>query len=127
MLGSYLSDAAFVGALRGLGDAVFAIVIPPGLDGPPSEADGVAVLVLEGHGADVLVAGEQGFSRGVFECSEHSHFDVVADAFHVAAQRGTARGAGVDGRLVLSRESSGPGGKATTSIRQRATPPAHPK
>ena len=70
------------------GDAVFAVEIPPGLDGPPGEADGLAVLVLEGHGGDCLVAGEHGLARGVFECSEHPHFEIIADAFHVAAQGG---------------------------------------
>jgi hypothetical protein len=88
LLGRDLADGAFVGALRGVGDAVFAIVIPPGLDGPPGEADGMAVLILEGHSGDVLVAGEHGLARGVFECSKHPHFEIIADAFHVAAKGG---------------------------------------
>jgi hypothetical protein len=87
-LGRDLAGEAFVGSFGGVGDAVFAVVIPPGLDGSPGEADGMAVFVLEGHGADGLIAGEHGFALGVFECSEHSHSEVIADAFHVAAQSG---------------------------------------
>lgn len=38
LLGDDFAGAAFIGSCRGVGDAVFAIVIPPRLDGAPGEA-----------------------------------------------------------------------------------------
>lgn len=55
------------GAVAGwLEQVVAAVVVPPGLDGPPREADVCPVFVGEGHGADRLVAGMIGVSGGVF-------------------------------------------------------------
>lgn len=62
---------------------MFAIVIPPSLDGAPCELVRMAVLVEESHVAYSLIAGEVGFALGIFECSEDSHFEVVGDAFHI--------------------------------------------
>ena len=62
---------------------MFAIVIPPGLNGAPSELVRLAFLIVEDHVADGFVAGLVGVSLGVFECSEDSHFEVVGDAFHM--------------------------------------------
>jgi len=56
---------------------VLTIVIPPGLDGAPSEVMRVAVFVLEGHLRDSPVAGVKGVAGGMFECSEDAHFEVV--------------------------------------------------
>ncbi len=81
-LGADLADGVLVGALRGLGDAVFAIEEPPGLDGAPGELAGLAVFVEEGHGGDGLVAGFHRVAGGVFERAENAHFEVVGGVFH---------------------------------------------
>ena len=38
LLGSDFASGAFVGSRGSLGDAVFAIIVPPSLDGSPGEA-----------------------------------------------------------------------------------------
>ncbi len=83
VLGGDFAGGSFVGPGWWIGDAVFAVVIPPGLDGAPGELAGVAVLVEEDGLTDGLVASEVGVALGVFECPEDSHFEVVADAFHM--------------------------------------------
>ena len=83
LLGHDLAGGAFVAAFGGCGDAISAIVVPPGLDGAPGELAGGAFLILEDHLANSLVAGLHGVARGVFECAEHPHFQIVGDAFHV--------------------------------------------
>lgn len=82
MLGGDFAGGVFVGAGGGFGDAVSAVIIPPGLDGAPGEVVGVAVFIMEGGGADGLVTGEVGGALGVFEGSEDSHFEVVGYTFH---------------------------------------------
>ena len=49
VFGSDFADGAFVGAAGCFGDAVFAVVIPLGLDGAPSEASRVSVFIVEDH------------------------------------------------------------------------------
>lgn len=85
-LGSYFTSGSLVAAPGGFSDAISPVVIPPGLDGPPSEAHGLAILVGEGHLTDGFIAGEHRVALGVFECAEHSHFEVIAYAFHVAGE-----------------------------------------
>ena len=77
VLGGDFAGSVFIGADGGFGDAEFAVVIPPGLDGAPSEAVGLAVFILEGDGADGLVTGDVGGALGVFEGSEDAHFEVI--------------------------------------------------
>lgn len=84
VFGGELSQGAAVGADGCFGDAVFAVVIPPGLDGSPSELAGLAVFVEEGHFADGAVACVHGVAGCVFEGSEDAHFEVVGDSFHGA-------------------------------------------
>ena len=95
VLGSGFAGGSFINTRGGFGDAVSAVVIPPGLNGAPSELARTTVLIKEGHVGDGLVAGEVGCSLGVFECSEDSHFEVVADVFHRTRAKLTKRCAGV--------------------------------
>jgi len=48
------------------------------------EAHGLAILGGEGHLTDRLVTGEVGIALGVFEGAKHPHFQIIANAFHVA-------------------------------------------
>ena len=54
-----------------------AVVIPPGLDGAPSEVMRAAVLVGEGHLRDSVVAVDESIAGGMFKGSEDAHFEVV--------------------------------------------------
>lgn len=54
-----------------------AVIIPPGLDGAPSELTRVTVFVGEGHLGDGAIAGSEGVTGGMFEGSEDAHFEVV--------------------------------------------------
>lgn len=83
VLGSDFAGGSFINTRGSIGDAVFAIVIPPGLDSAPCELVRLAFLVEEDHVADGLVAGKVGCTLSIFECSEDSHFEVVSDAFHM--------------------------------------------
>lgn len=58
VLGSYFTSGTLVAACGGFSDAKSPVVIPPGLDGPPSESHGLALLVGEGHLTDGFIAGE---------------------------------------------------------------------
>lgn len=54
-----------------------AVVIPPGLDGAPSELTRVTVFVGEGHLGDGAIAGSESIAGGMFKGSEDAHFEVV--------------------------------------------------
>lgn len=82
VFGCDFSDGAFVGAVRSLGDAVPAVVIPPGLDGAPCEALRAPVFIAEEHLGDGVVAGGKAIARSVFKSSEDAHFEVVGYTFH---------------------------------------------
>lgn len=82
LFGGDFAQGTFVGAGGGVGDAVLAIVIPPGLDGAPGELAGLAVFVEEGHFANGAVAGLHGVAGSVFEGSEDAHFEIIGDSFH---------------------------------------------
>jgi hypothetical protein len=98
LFGDDFAGGALVGAGGGICNAVFAVVVPPALDGAPGEAAELSVFIEEGHLADGLVAGDVGGAAGVFECSEDSHFEVVGDALHSA---GNARGRVARGVIAL--------------------------
>ena len=85
-LGRDLAGGALVGAARRIGDAVLAVVIPPGLDGSPGELEMPAVFIGEGHRTDRLIADEVGLTFGIFECAKHPHSQIIAYAFHVAGE-----------------------------------------
>ena len=118
VLGGDFAGASFVGPGWWIGDAVFAIVIPPGLDGAPGELAGVAVLVEEDGLTDGLVASEVGVALGVFECPEDSHFEVVADAFHMTLAKLHGGGCGVDCHIVLLQVRGSVGNWGTMANRQ---------
>lgn len=65
-----------VTSLLGFGDAMLAIVIPPGLDGPPGELVRVAFFVFEDLFADIEVAFFETISIGKFKGTEDFHFEV---------------------------------------------------
>ena len=70
-LGRDLAGLALVlaGLVGHAGDAVVLVAVEPGLDGAPGELAGVAVLVEEGHGGDVVDAFVAGASRR--RCRRH--------------------------------------------------------
>ncbi len=82
VFGGDLAGGAFVGADRGVGDAVLSVVIPPGLDGSPGEVPCLTVLVDEGHLANGLVSRVKAVAGSMFEGSEDAHFEVVGNTFH---------------------------------------------
>lgn len=82
VLGRDFADGAFVGTEGRCGDAVSAVVIPPGLDGAPCEALRPAVFIVEDHLRDGMVAGGKAVAQSMFECSEDAHFEVVGYTFH---------------------------------------------
>ena len=98
LFGNDFADGAFVGAALPFGDAVFAVVIPPSLDGAPGEAAELSLFIEEGHLTDGLVAGDVRCAAGIFEGSEDSHFEVVGDALHNA---GEVIGRGARGAMAL--------------------------
>ena len=74
---SKLAQGTLVGSDGSFGDAVLAIIIPPGLNGAPSELVGLILFVVEGHFAHGTVAGLHGVAGSVFEGSEDAHLEVV--------------------------------------------------
>lgn len=82
VLGGDFASGSFVAAHGIFGDAVLAVVIPPGLDGAPGELAGVSVIVFEDHLADGLVLSLEAVAGGVFEGAKDAHFKGVWDTFH---------------------------------------------
>jgi len=58
------------------GDTVLSIMVPPGLDGSPSELIRVSFFVLKDLLADTVVTGTEAVSFGEFEGAKDFHFEV---------------------------------------------------
>jgi hypothetical protein len=104
-LGGDLASLPFVAA--GLwchaGNAVVLVAVKPGLDGPPGELTGVAFLVEEGQGGDLVNAFVAGSAGGGIDGPQHAHLQIDRWLLHESSPDGTA----IFGRTVIEAEADG--------------------